>query len=689
MAIKDDIKENFRNKVEESTGIIGQAMREKRRKLERQQEIQKEVAEIQQNTSRIKTAGSYLTKLEVSFLQISKNIQLMAKALNAQVTLQEETNKSLQSTTTTSPELNKQTSKQSQLVNTADDKENESLLDKIGNLVDMFEKKTKGKKPQGKKPRGKETPKEKVKRIKVEEKTKTKETKQRAKVEDKATAAKKAAEEEAKAAGKSAKEVSKAGKTAAKQVVKKASQAAVKAAARKALLKSIGKLAAKSIPYVGAAAGLGFAIQRLLAGDPVGAGIEAVGGLGSALTSIPATILNTTRDVYYEMYGVYPEQDDSPDKAERYAEVYKVVKEEVEAALKNAVFAKPEAPAGMEFDAEGNVIASPVQQAIKKASPPDQQAIKKTPPPAPPPNPVPTNFGSVVNPHAGQQQTQPIKQPAIPATPAKQEPARPTEEQIRNVAKKAIAGNGKFSNPKDFNNELFPYAQKVSEMIGGKVPPIAILGQWAGESGSGKSMPADYNYAGIKAGKQFAKGDFVLTEERYTDAQLEKAKASGEELAAVLGPDDKINKKGRQVTIDEWYGKGAWQGAKNEGKNWVQVKSFFAKFKDFNDFATSFAKFIMSPRYAKAREQTTPAGFGFEIAKAGYATASAEKYSAKIANFASSQGADINQMSASVADSKRTKSGSGDTVVVNNTTVQNGGGAQKAPQSQVTRTAGA
>lgn len=219
----------------------------------------------------------------------------------------------------------------------------------------------------------------------------------------------------------------------------------------------------------------------------------------------------------------------------------------------------------------------------------------------------------------------PVIKPPVTPTPVKEAPtAKPT----------GVSSDGTFNDVNSFVKALKPWAEYVSQKLGGKIPPLAILGQWAGESGSGKNLPANFNYAGIKAGKTYEKGDYVLTEERYTDAQIKRAEAAGESLEKVItSPDDKIKKKGRMVTIDEWFGKGAWQKAKDEGKNWVQVRSYFAKFKDIKDFADSFAGFISSPRYAKAREQTTAAGFGYEIAKAGYATASAEKYSQKVEAF--------------------------------------------------------
>ena len=265
--------------------------------------------------------------------------------------------------------------------------------------------------------------------------------------------------------------------------------------------------------------------------------------------------------------------------------------------------------------------------------------------------------------------------PAILTKPAPVAPSpapSPAPATAPDKKPEGIGSGGKFSKEGDFVSSLKPWAEYVSKAIGGKVPPFAILGQWAGESGSGKSLPSDYNYAGIKAGTKFQKGDFVPTEERYTDKQLAAAEKSGETLIRVLGPDDKMKKSGRSVTVDEWYGKGNWQKTKDEGKNWVQVKSYFAKFKDLKDFADSFAGFISSPRYAKAREQTTASGFGYEIAKAGYATASADKYSAKVAAFDSKySGSQIASASNSVAVGQREQQKPTIPVVINKPTTNN------------------
>ena len=67
-------------------------------------------------------------------------------------------------------------------------------------------------------------------------------------------------------------------------------------------------LVAKGIPLAGSFVAAGFAAERLAAGDPVGAAIEAVGifGTGGAVVSTATAI---TRQVYTDVYGITPEQD--------------------------------------------------------------------------------------------------------------------------------------------------------------------------------------------------------------------------------------------------------------------------------------------------------------------------------------------------------------------------------------------
>lgn len=194
---------------------------------------------------------------------------------------------------------------------------------------------------------------------------------------------------------------------------------------------------------------------------------------------------------------------------------------------------------------------------------------------------------------------------------------------------------GKFKDKEEFVKTMMPWAEYAAKQLG--APALGILGQWAGESGVGKSLPADFNYAGIKAGSKFAKGDYVLTEERYNQKQLDRAIKSGESLAGIIdNPGDTIKKKGRDVTIDQWYGAGAYDKAVQAGLNWVQVKSYFAKFNDLKDFTDGYIGFLKNPRYADALKAGSAEDFGYAVAKAGYATASADKYANKVGSFAKS-----------------------------------------------------
>lgn len=79
--------------------------------------------------------------------------------------------------------------------------------------------------------------------------------------------------------------------------------------AKPLITKSLAKTGLKSIPIIGAVAGLGFALGRLLKGDFIGAGLDTVSGLAGPLTAVPTLVASLARDVYYGVYGAYPEQD--------------------------------------------------------------------------------------------------------------------------------------------------------------------------------------------------------------------------------------------------------------------------------------------------------------------------------------------------------------------------------------------
>jgi len=191
--------------------------------------------------------------------------------------------------------------------------------------------------------------------------------------------------------------------------------------------------------------------------------------------------------------------------------------------------------------------------------------------------------------------------------------------------------DGKFTSPRYFKEALLPKASAVIQKLNLQVPPVAVLAQWSLESANGSSPASSYNYAGLKAMGPLKnkKGKAVLAEERYTPQHIEKMKAgkTTEELVKVLGKDDTIRKRGRDVTIDQWYGKDAWQKAKDVGKQWCQVKTYFASFDNYDDFVNGYLKVVGGDRYRETiKSAKTVEDFALGLAKNGYATASPTKY---------------------------------------------------------------
>lgn len=117
-----------------------------------------------------------------------------------------------------------------------------------------------------------------------------------------------------------------AGQVAAKTAIAKtASKEVIERVATKILQSTALKTAGKSVPLIGAAVGGFFAVKKLLEGDKVGAGLEAVSGLGSAVTAIPAAVASAARDVYQGVYGTFPEDD--PESGSRFKQLKDVVTE--------------------------------------------------------------------------------------------------------------------------------------------------------------------------------------------------------------------------------------------------------------------------------------------------------------------------------------------------------------------------
>lgn len=210
------------------------------------------------------------------------------------------------------------------------------------------------------------------------------------------------------------------------------------------IAKGIGKTVLKSIPIVGAVAGAGFALSRLIQGDVVGAGLELASGLAGPLTAIPAFIASVARDTYSGAYGVQPEQD--PYVAERMGQITDSVKSLVMSALK---------PSIKKTDSAAQT--NPYSQ-VTGGSPTSSEALKAPPVPSLA-GPVPAGASASAGADVG---TTPSVQPA--ATPATQ-----TSGTVGQRAKPAgpslatTGGPAKISTPSPANDRGFtPPSEPVS-----------------------------------------------------------------------------------------------------------------------------------------------------------------------------------------------------------------------------------
>ena len=171
--------------------------------------------------------------------------------------------------------------------------------------------------------------------------------------------------------------------------------------------KAIGQTAIKSIPILGTIAGLGFAASRLVEGDYVGAGLDAVSGLAGPATAIPAMVLSLARDIYSGVFGVQPETD--PQFGERMTVVKSTVQEVVENQLGKKIVPKDNVTGLPEKKA-------PEPQAVRQtASAPASQTITN-PPPAPAPSSAATPMTDEA---ASTSTTAPAAAPPVPASPPK------------------------------------------------------------------------------------------------------------------------------------------------------------------------------------------------------------------------------------------------------------------------------
>ena len=466
--VKSNLKENFRNSMEDNTGIVGQVLKERREKEEKNQQTEREVGAVEQITQAIRVTGSTLTQIELLFTQISKNFQAINTSFGVVVTTQDETNDILKQQAAVESKQSVAGTKSlasAPVIQTPDEAVDPPggpnllgpFFDVLVNAAERIAQRI-----------------EKAAAKRAARKAAEEAAKKAAKKAAEAAAekaAKKAAAEAAKKGleGKAKQQFIKAAEDAAKKKVlqqteKQIAEIAAKQAARataaaakqvavevikksaiKAVAKNLGKAVVKSIPFVGVAVGLGFAAWKLVQGDPVGAGIEAVGGLGSVVTAVPAAVASTVRDVYYEVYKVWPEDDPLVDT--RMPELKQIVSDAAAAYLG------------------------------KKAEPVPPATAVKTPPPA-------------------------VTATVPPSAPsARQAPV----EQIREVAKQKVEAAATSAEP--LQKKISPAAGKQAmldeldrQKITDSVKRAAIMAQAAVETGGFNYLSENlgYSIAGLK-----------------------------------------------------------------------------------------------------------------------------------------------------------------------------------------------
>ncbi len=137
-------KQRIKELIEENTGFVGQTIRNRRLKQEQEKLIQRELKRIEVRTMRLENARSSLNGIETNFTSISKNVQLIAGIMKAQVATLEETNKSLTVSKQAEQSANIQQRadrfKQIQKTNEIEKGtgEEKSLFDKVFDLLDRL-----------------------------------------------------------------------------------------------------------------------------------------------------------------------------------------------------------------------------------------------------------------------------------------------------------------------------------------------------------------------------------------------------------------------------------------------------------------------------------------------------------------------------------------------------------------------
>lgn len=485
-----DARDALRETLENSTGFVGQVLRAKREKDERAKESAGKAAKIKETTAQLATTSRTLQNMEVSFIQISKNVQKIAKFFDAMVVTQDETNEALKAAARDKQRQQAATSSQSKQKtlstsigkDSPDDKQQSSLFSLLGDLLDGI-----GRNSKKTNERRRRRQQARRRKGKLPTKTPPPPPKPTAPTPSKPTEpAKPTKPAEPAKPTKPAEPAKPSGKPPAPKPKPTLSKSALKSVVLKKVAGKLASLGLKSIPIVGVAAGLGFAIAKLVQGDWVGAGLNAAGGLAGPISSIPETIYSTAREVYYEQYGVWPETDPAEDKANRWKSVYEAVKESFEESMSKMAKVVPPTPPAEDYGmASTDMMGTPLGGAALPEPAKPKPAATPAPPPPPPPAPMPAPAAG-----APQKPATAAAKPAAAATPAPASSGGPEPLQ-----KKISAAEGKKAMLEEMDK------QKITD----PVKRAAIMAQAAVETGGFTALSENLAYSAEGMKKTFGR----------------------------------------------------------------------------------------------------------------------------------------------------------------------------------------
>lgn len=109
----------------------------------------------------------------------------------------------------------------------------------------------------------------------------------------------------------------------------------IKEIARPLVAQAVERAGIGNITVTSNQGGIIGAITNLLSGDPEGAGVDNASGMDNVVRALPALIDSVSRDVYYGVYGVYPEQDQMA--GDRLPEVKNVVNQLITSKLQTSI----------------------------------------------------------------------------------------------------------------------------------------------------------------------------------------------------------------------------------------------------------------------------------------------------------------------------------------------------------------